>query len=162
MKKSLSLVSCVFLMQALAAQQQAPSFDSVLVSASHQYKDPSLLNTIFLGSNYRKEWETPVRVPVLNLKSLGLRILELGGGKQTKSLRLEDKRGVEWVLRTIEKDVSPNLSPPLQNTLAHKVVQEMVSAAHPYAPLTIPALAKAMGLAVPVPRLFYVAAGTDL
>ncbi len=161
-KKLPGLIFCIFLTNNLAAQPQATSFDSVFVSASQQYKDPSFLNTVFLGKNYRREWETPVRVPVFNLSALGLRILELGGGKQTKSLRLEDKRGREWVLRTIEKDVSPNLSARLQNTLAHKVVQEMVSAAHPYAPLTIPTLAKAMGLAVPVPRLFYVAAGTDL
>ncbi len=161
-KKFLTLGYCCLLGFASYAQSPVSPQDSVLTRASLQYQKPSLLNKIFLGKNYRKEWETPVQVPVFRLKALGLKILELGGGKQTKSLRLEDSRGREWVLRTIEKDVTPNLSPRLRNSIAHKVVQEMVSAAHPYAPLTIPTLAKAMGLPVPVPRLYYVGEGADL
>ena len=35
-----------------------------------------------------------------------LPLKELGGGQQTKSLRLLDKNGQEWVLRTTDKDVA--------------------------------------------------------
>src|SRR2546430_2680873 len=40
-----------------------------------------------LGSNYRKEWVTPVRVAIINLDSTGgLTPYKSGGGHQTKSL----------------------------------------------------------------------------
>ncbi|MGV3656993.1 MAG: hypothetical protein ACO1NX_03530 [Chitinophagaceae bacterium] len=72
---------------------------------------------------------------------MGFTIDKLGGGQQTKSLRLRDAEGREWALRTIDKDVEGALPKWLQNTLAEKVTQDMVSAAHPYAPLTINVLA---------------------
>src|SRR5947209_5264934 len=79
--------------------------DSVTAITSIKYRDPSFLKKIFMGKNYRKEWETPVRLPVLNLTTLGLTVKELGGGKQTKSLRLADRDSVEWALRSVDKDV---------------------------------------------------------
>jgi hypothetical protein len=45
----------------------------------------------WMGANYRKEWATPITVPVLHLATDlgGLKPVKRGGGKQTKSLRLE-------------------------------------------------------------------------
>src|SRR5215203_518070 len=112
--------------------------DSVTLSASLKYKNPSFFKRLFLGKNYRTAWETPVTLPVFRLAHKGFTIKELGGGQQTKSLRLLDKSGNEWALRTVDKDVEKAMPPKLQNTLAEKVTQDMISAAHPYAPLTIP------------------------
>jgi hypothetical protein len=130
--------------------------DSATVAAGTRYKNPSFFKRFFLGSNYRTAWAKPVTLPVFNLRGSGLTIKEMGGGQQTKSLRLFDKEGHEWALRTIDKDVEKALPPRLQNTLAEKVVQDMVSAAHPYAPLTIPILAKAAGVIAAAPVFYFV------
>ncbi|MBD0376651.1 MAG: metallophosphoesterase, partial [Flavisolibacter sp.] len=124
--------------------------------ASTKYSNPSFLRKILLGKNYRKEWSTPVSLPVFHLAGSGLVIKELGGGKQTKSLRLEDKKGKEWVLRTVDKDVSKALPKGLRGSRAHDVVQDMVSAAYPYAPLTIPTLAKAVNVPAANPVFYFV------
>jgi hypothetical protein len=124
--------------------------------ASKKYSDPSLFKRLLLGRNYRKEWETPVKLPIFNLTKTGFKITELGGGNQTKSLQFEDKQGREWVLRTIDKDVTKALPQRLQGTLAQRVVQDMVSAAHPYAPPTIPTMANALDLVVPEPVIYFV------
>jgi hypothetical protein len=57
------------------------------------------------GTHYRKEWATPVKVKVVKLDTLagGLTPYEKGGGRQSKTLRLRDKEGREYVLRSIDK-----------------------------------------------------------
>lgn len=152
-------IALVFLCSSLilAAQTSTDtSVDSITAPASLKYKDPSLFKRFFLGKNYREVWETPVSFPVFRIKELGLTIEELGGGQQTKSLQLKDKQGREWALRTVDKDVEKALPKFLRHTLAQRVTQDMVSAAHPYAPLTIPTLAKAIGVIVPEPTFYYV------
>lgn len=109
-----------------------------------------------MGKNYRKEWETPVTLPVLNLAKLGLTVKEIGGGRQTKSLRLLDHDSVEWALRTVDKDVRPALPKIIRNGFTVSIVQDMVSAAHPYAPLTIPLLANAVGVQAAQPMFYFV------
>ena len=132
------------------------SGDSATLAASLKYSNPSFFKRLFLGKNYRTAWATPVTLPVFQLQEMGFAIKELGGGQQTISLRLLDKNGHEWALRTIDKDVQGALPPRLQGTLAHKVVQDMVSAAHPYAPLTIPVLAQAAGVVAASPVFYFV------
>jgi hypothetical protein len=157
MAKSLMALVILFSSHTLLAQTGlANSRESVTAPASLKYKDPSLFKRFFLGRNYRAEWETPVTFPVFRIKETGLKIEELGGGQQTKSLQLEDAQGREWALRTVDKDVEKALPKFLRHTLAQKVTQDMVSAAHPYAPLTIPTLAKAIGVVVPEPTFYYV------
>lgn len=130
--------------------------DSVTVASSLAYRQPSLLRQLLLGKNYRQEWQTPVTLPLLNIKAIGLRVKELGGGRQTKSLRLVAKDSVEWALRTVDKDVSPALPKIIRNHFTVSVVQDMVSAAHPFAPVTIPLLARAMGVEEAVPTFYLV------
>jgi hypothetical protein len=130
--------------------------DSATLAASHKYSNPSFFKRLFLGKNYRTAWAAPVTLPVFKMREMGFTIKELGGGQQTKSLRLLDKSGHEWALRTIDKDVKGALPLRLQGTLAQKVVQDMVSAAHPYAPLTIPVLAQAAGIVAATPVFYFV------
>ena len=136
--------------------------DSVIVPASNKYINCSPIRVLFVGKNYREEWSTPVKMPVFNLKKEkgGFTIKELGGGQQTKSLRLLDKNGQEWVLRTTDKDVAGALDATLKNKFASSlvkgVIQDMISASHPYGSLTVPDLARAAGVIVARPRLFYV------
>jgi hypothetical protein len=135
---------------------------SVIINASDQYSNPSVLQSIFMGKNYRKEWATPVTLPVFDIKALHLTVTGLGGGKQTKSLRLKDADSVEWALRTVDKDVRPAIPKIIRNKFTVSIVQDLVSAAHPFAPLTIPMLAKAVGVHAASPQFYYVPGDTAL
>ncbi len=132
--------------------------DSAVISASDKYKANVGLRRAFLGSNYRKEWSTPVTFKEFNIRKEkgGLTIKSLGGGQQTKSLRLTDKTGAEWTLRTVDKDPEKALPENLRGTLAQGIVQDMISAAHPYAPVVVSELAKAEGIITAQPEFFFV------
>ncbi len=66
-----------------------------------------------MGTNYRKEWNTPITVPVLNMATEkgGLTPVKRGGGKQTKSLRVEDASGRQYTLRSIQKFITSKTLP---------------------------------------------------
>ena len=131
--------------------------DSVLAPASLLYKKPSGFKRFMLGENYRKEWSTPVMLKEFNIKKEkgGFTIEGRGGGKQTKSLALKDKDGNEWALRTIDKDPTLAMPSNFRNSVARDFVQDMISAAHPYAPL-VAELAKAEKVRQATPEFFYV------
>ena len=117
---------------------------SVKAIASKTYTD----GRFGMGKTYRNEWGTEVEVPVLLLDRTegGLSPVQQGGGFQTKSLRLENPDGRQWVLRTIDKDVTKVVPAPLRKSFAQKLIQDGISAAHPYAALAIPRLAEAAGV----------------
>ncbi|MEI9809300.1 MAG: hypothetical protein WDO16_16330 [Bacteroidota bacterium] len=139
--------------------EAAQSFpDSVTVIASGKFKSGAGRN-FFLGKNYRKEWKTPIRVPVINLSKEygGLTPLKRGGGHQTKSLRLEDAAGKQYVLRIVEKSVTDAALPPdLRGTVVKDLVMDGVSASYPYAALSVPPFAAAVGVPHANPKLVYV------
>ncbi len=112
-----------------------------------------------LGSNYRREWQSPVKVPVLDITQQfgGLKPLQRGGGHQTKSLRLEDRTGKEYVLRSVQKAPNESALPEaFQGTFVIDLVQDGVSASYPYAALSVPPMAVAAGVPHASPSLFYV------
>lgn len=132
--------------------------DTVVVPASHQYSRMNPVKWFFLGKNYRKEWSVPVKMPVFHLKTThgGFEIEKLGGGEQTQSLHLEQENGREWVLRSVDKNVRGALPSKLRGTFIQKVVQDQISAAYPYAILTMHDLAKAVDIPTPPAELYYV------
>ena len=132
--------------------------DSVIISASDKYKNPSGFKLAFLGKNYREEWSTPIKLKVFNItrEKGGLKIESLGGGKHTKSLRLKDKNGKEYNLRSVDKDPEKSIPQNLHGTLAEDIVQDLTSASNPYAPYVIPGLAKAVGVTEAAPQFFFV------
>jgi hypothetical protein len=137
----------------------SPKTDSVVRPASTKYSRMNFMKRIFLGRNYRKEWQTPVTMQVFDVRTVqgGLKPGELGGGQQTKSLRLKDKDGKEWVLRSVDKDVTDEAVQPIfRKTFVKKLVQDMVSASHPYAALSVKELAKAADVVAPAPDLYFV------
>jgi hypothetical protein len=132
--------------------------DYVKAPASNQYKKVTGVQRLFNGNNYRKEWSTPVNLKVFNVnKEKGGFIIEgVGGGKQTRSLKLKDKQGIEWSLRTIDKDPTAAIPQNFRESFASNIVQDLISAAHPFAPLAIPTLADTAGVMVATPEFFYV------
>ncbi|MBS1585976.1 MAG: hypothetical protein JSS82_10585 [Bacteroidetes bacterium] len=152
------ILNCIF-PGAIAAQQ----VDTVVVAANAHYKRPFIIKQLFLGSNYRKEWRTPVKVPVFNLGNTqgGFTVIKEGGGKQTKSLQMHG-REKDYVIRTINKNVYKALPPSLRNTPVKNIVQDLVSASYPYAPLVVSELARALGIVAPYSNLYYVQASAGI
>lgn len=132
--------------------------DSARVAAHAGYDSVSHFHRVMFGENYRKEWATPAMLPVFKLSATmgGFTVLQRGGGHQTKSLRLKDKNGKEWVLRTIQKNPEAALPDVLKQTFARDLVQDNISASHPYASMSVATMAEATGVPHANPAVVYV------
>jgi hypothetical protein len=111
-----------------------------------------------MGNNYREIWNTEVEFPVFDISAEkgGLTILKRGGGQQTRSVRMENSNGKQYVLRSVNKYVEKALDAELRNTIAEDAVQDAISASHPYAALTVPKMAEAIGVMHTNPKLVWV------
>lgn len=128
--------------------------DSVMMQASTRYSDKKFLR----GNFYRKAWSQQIKMPVLWLDKIhgGLTPVQIGGGNQTRSLRLENEKGEQYVLRSVDKKVTAVLPPALRGTFAENIVQDGIAASHPYGALVIPRLARAAGIYYTMPSIVYV------
>ncbi|WP_224994635.1 BamA/TamA family outer membrane protein [Cesiribacter sp. SM1] len=131
--------------------------DSITVPIAVEYNAVNRAHRFWFGKNYRNLWATPVKMKVLRLSEEkgGMTVLKVGGGKQTKSLRLQDASGKEWVLRSLQKDPELALPEKLRPTVARVIVQDQISAAHPFAALAVPPLAEALRVPHANPVLVY-------
>lgn len=130
---------------------------TVEANASDQY-DAGSSHRKWLGENYRKEWAQKINVPVfdINKEKGGLKIIQRGGGHQTISLRLEDSIGRAYSLRSIEKYPESALPEPFRNTFAEDIVQDQISAGHPYGALVVPYLAQGAGIYHTNPKVVFI------
>jgi hypothetical protein len=140
-------------------EAERPDFSNKFVrtKASDQYVAGKGRQKIF-GENYRRAWSTEIEVPVIDLTTEhgGLTITQKGGGMQTLSLRLEDPNGREYVLRSIEKFPEKAVPEMFRKTFVQDLVQDQISAAHPYAATVIPPLADAAGIYHTNPKIVYI------
>ncbi|MEQ3664687.1 MULTISPECIES: hypothetical protein [unclassified Olleya] len=130
--------------------------DSVLVAASALYKADEI-KILFQGEQYRAAWATPIKAPVLFLDTLfgGVTITKEGGGKQTHSLKLETKEGVELTLRGINKDPKP-LIPEFVKTLGlENIIVDGISAQHPYSAILAAELANKSAIINTKPKVVF-------
>jgi hypothetical protein len=127
----------------------------VTVIPGAHYRASGLHRALF-GAHYRDLWTTPIRVEVLDLATYagGLTATRRGGGKQTRTLRLESPDGRKWAFRSVDKDPSPLLPPELRQSLADRIFQDQISASHPAGALVVPPLLDAVGVRSAPPRLF--------
>ena len=128
---------------------------AVTVVPGAHYRAGGLHRALF-GAHYRDLWTTPVRVEVLDLETYagGLTPTRRGGGKQTRTLRLESADGRKWAFRSVDKDPSPLLPPELRESLADRIFQDQISASHPAGALVVAPLLEAVGVRSAPPRLF--------
>ena len=136
--------------------------DSICLPLKSAYNKVGKFHRSLFGENYRKVWAMETTLPVLRISSAGLVPTETGGGMQTRSLRLKDAKGNDWVLRSIDKFPDVLLPQALSQTLASDILQDNVSANFPYAPLTVPVIANALGVAHSNPAVVYIAPDTQL
>jgi len=130
------------------------SFPDSVTAVGDPHFGAGPVQKLFFGANYRKEWGTPVRVKVFDMS--GWTPLRRGGGFQTRSLRLENKDGKQYVIRGVQKYVTDAALPAeLQGTFVKDIVADGVSASYPYAALSIPPLATALGVPHANPQLYF-------
>jgi UDP-2,3-diacylglucosamine pyrophosphatase LpxH len=130
---------------------------TVVTNASDLYRARGF-KRFLLGNNYRAEWEQPVRFPVFDIgrEKGGMQILQRGGGQQTASLRLEDSTGLQYVLRSVDKNARGLIPENLHRTIANEALQDQMSASNPYGALIIPYMAQAAGIFHTRPRIVYI------
>ena len=131
--------------------------DSVEVAASSLYK-ANELKDIMQGENYREAWTTPVKVPVLFLDSLygGVEIVKEGGGTQTHSLRLKDKNGFLYSLRSVNKDPSTHVPEFARSLGLENIVIDAISASHPYGAILAASLSEKAEVLHTHPKVVFV------
>jgi len=125
--------------------------DSVVVVPGESYK-AGHFHEALLGKNYRDEWTTPIKVPILNLRTFhgGLKPGKKGGGAQTISLRFAAADGSEWVFRSVKKRFSV-LPEQYKGTIIWYVVRDQGSASHPLSAIAADPLQAAVGVLHPHP-----------
>ncbi|MBD0294232.1 MAG: BamA/TamA family outer membrane protein, partial [Flavisolibacter sp.] len=141
----------------VAVDTMGPLPNDTLLAANPKLEG-NFIRNLFMGKNYRQEWVQQIRVPVLDLGTEmgGLTPTRKGGGKQTKSLRLDNKDGKEWILRSIEKFPEAAMPADLRRTVARDLVEQGVSASYPYASLSVGPIAKAAGVPYIRRKLLYI------
>ncbi|MFX0556438.1 metallophosphoesterase [Maribacter sp. CXY002] len=137
------------------------------VYSKEQIEKSSFFKTIW-GDRYRKYYGTEVTAPVVMLDTLygGLTPIKKGGGHQSKSLRLTDNDGKEYVMRALRKSAELYLQSmafqdqyvleDLKDTYTQELLEDFYTGAHPYAPFTIGKLSDAVGIYHTNPTLYYV------
>ncbi|MCB2376930.1 hypothetical protein LGH70_05015 [Hymenobacter sp. BT635] len=132
---------------------------TVRVAAGTQYlRGP--IHRFFWGKHYRQLWATPVEAPVFNLRTAvpgGLTPVREGGSFQTKNLRLLDRNGGQYVLRSVDKDATKALPEGLRDGPIGRLMKDQTSVINPYGAYIVAPLAQAAGVYHTNPRLVYVA-----
>jgi hypothetical protein len=138
--------------------------DSIFVRIKPEYDSVGRFHRTIFGENYRKEYAARTKVPVLRVSQMmgGLKATQRGGGNQSRSLRLEDKNGKEYVLRSVEKYPEVLLPAALRETFAKDIIKDNMSAQHPFSALVVPELAKAGGIAHSNPIIGWVSPDDSL
>ncbi|MEP3374199.1 MAG: metallophosphatase [Maribacter dokdonensis] len=120
------------------------------------------------GEHYREFYGKEVDAPVVFLDTLmgGLTPLKRGGGQQSKSLRLEDKEGKQYVMRALKKSTikflqanafqETYIGDVLDGTTVDKFLADFYTTSNPYTPFVIGGLSDAVGVNHTNPILYYI------
>ena len=92
----------------------------------------------------------------------GLTPDKLGGGHQSKSLRVIAGDGKEYVLRTVEKDLTPLIPENLRGTYLHRQANDQLSMVHPYGAMIVAKLAETISIFHMSPEIVFVPNTDDL
>lgn len=130
--------------------------DSASAPAADRY-DAGSFKRLFTGRQYREAWALSYTAPVLNLETDlgGLTPLKKGGGQASNSLRMETADGRQFALRSIDKDLTKALPEEIRDINLLNLLQDQVSAMHPYSALVVPPLADAVGVYHTNPKVVY-------
>jgi hypothetical protein len=135
---------------------------------SEKEVDKSLIFKALWGNHYRKYYGTKITAQTVLLDTLygGLKPIRFGGGNQSRSLRLTDNDGKEYVMRALRKSATQYIQAvaykthyvagQFDNTLAESLLMDIYTTAHPYAPFAVNKLANAISINHTNPKLYFV------
>jgi hypothetical protein len=135
---------------------------------SSEMTQKSIFHKFLFGQHYRKYYSRPIEAKTATLDTLfgGVRPTREGGGHQSKSLRLVDSNGKEYVMRALKKSTSRFLQSVVfkdqyvlnqfDDTYAEGFLFDFYTTSHPYTPLTVGNLADKIGVAHTNPLLYYI------
>ncbi|MCG8468408.1 MAG: BamA/TamA family outer membrane protein [Gemmatimonadetes bacterium] len=110
-----------------------------------------------LGAGYRDIWRLPIEIPVLDLDFAGgLTPFEEGGYGQTRSVKFLGADGLQYAVRSIDKDPTRRLDSIFQGTIVATIVRDQVAQFLPTAALVADPLLEAAGVLHPKHRLVVV------
>ncbi|MDG3582317.1 metallophosphoesterase [Galbibacter pacificus] len=147
------------------------NYPSYITTSVYPKEKTEVSNTYkgFWGDHYREIYGTSIKAKVAVLDTLygGLTPIRMGGGHQTKTLRLVDKRGKEYNMRAVKKSAVQFLqsvvlkdkiltTEDLTQTLPEDLLLDFYTSAHPYAAYPIPILSNAVGVYHTNPKLYYI------
>ena len=141
------LVMNFFISLPITAQDIIFKDSAVHMAAGVQYK-ATKWKELWWGKHYRKEWQVPLTFPVIDLDATagGLTPSKIGGGRETKSLRLEGANGKEYVLRTMDKTLTSIVPEAFRGSFVNELVNDQISMAHPYGALAVARLSQSAGI----------------
>lgn len=128
----------------------------------------SLFHRFLFGNHYRAYYSLPIEAKTATLDTLmgGLKPIREGGGHQSKSLRMSDEKGREYVLRAMKKSATQFLQSvafkdqyivnDFEDTYAEGFLLDFYTTSHPYTPFAVGAMADKLGLAHSNPVLYYI------
>lgn len=142
------IIGLALIMSWYAGPAQAQYPDSVNVRVHPSYNQVNGFHRWLFGENYRREWAAEVKLPLIRISQVsgGLTPEQFGGGMETRSIRMKDHSGKEWVIRSVEKVPDKLLPEDLRQTFALDWVDDEYSGQHPYSALIVPPLAEAAGV----------------
>lgn len=151
--------------------KQHPAEFPPIVNASiytPEMTQKSGFHNFLFGTHYRDYYSRLIKVKTLSLDTIygGLTPVRAGGGHQSKSLRLADKNGKEYVMRGLKKSATRFLQSvafkdryigkDLENTFAEDFLMDFYTSSHPYTPFIVGDLAEAVGIYHTNPILYYI------
>lgn len=155
----------------ITEQKEYPSeFPKTITTSiySDEMTKKSKFYDFLFGKKYRNYYSTKIEVPVLQIDTLfgGLTPLRAGGGMQSNSLRLVDKDGKEYAMRSLKKSTSRFIQNTLhpnqfvgdlyENTGASDFLYDFYTSSNQYYGFVVGNLAKSIGVFHTQPQLFYV------
>ena len=133
--------SCVATSEPVVTQDSAATATNrqfTTIAAGPEFK-ASPFKKLFLGQLYRPSWVQPVQLPVFYLSQTfpKLSVVKVGGGLQTKSLRLQAPSGREYVFRSVAKEPVGVVPAELRHTIVTNVLREINPSAQPYGAVVV-------------------------
>ena len=107
------------------------------------------------GSNWRLLWNTPIKLPILNLREFagGVQPIGEGGDHLSKTLLFQGADGRQYLFVKLAKEPERGLSPKLLGSGVEDVARADTASLNPVAELMMPPLLEAVGLPHVRPRL---------
>lgn len=120
------------------------------------------------GKHYRRYYSMTINARQASLDTLfgGLRPTQAGGGNQSRSLRLTDKDGKEYVMRALRKSATrflqtaafkdQSVEKDFRNTYTESFIMDFYTTAHPYSAFAVTNLSDKLGINHTNPQLLYI------